>query len=430
LTNAKEFMACWVGFNWYFIVIIVRPKPNDQYFENADGDGVGPGLVHFRPPLLKEHQNDYCKYQNDIDHISDLLLRVINSDSEFTLSENDTFFDTGKPVTTVIPSKEDRPDRFGIVLQKGNKPKPEVSSSSSSVASTSSASASASTSSSATSSTSSSSSSSLSGSTPTPGVRPEYPTEDIPISSSIGSVEVQNHWSQSVTFPRPDQTNVLTENSMQVNCPYLEAGLVRWEDPSTWPNDVIPQANGEPFSLPADKSILVSAISLAKTGFYGYITVPATSRLIFSDEDIDLHTMGMDIAGVVSIGTAQCRMTKRIRILLYGSRTAQTNPGAPWVKGIHVAGVLDVHGQVYTPTWTRLANTAQKGDTVIYVQDRINWQVSQTIVITTTVLKDSLDYTQNEQRTISKVQNAPHLGPKISAITLNQGLDFSHYGYH
>jgi hypothetical protein len=266
--------------------------------------------------------------------------------------------------------------------------------------------------------------------TPPRVVGPQYPTENIPVASSIASVQVQNHWSEGVTLPRPDQSNVLNQNAMQVNCPYLEAGLLRWENPATWPGNAVPQANGQSFSIPEGRSVLVSAASVPRSGFYGYITVPATSRVIFADEDFDFPTMGMNIIGVMSIGSAQCRMTKRIRVLLYGSRSAQTNPGDPWVKGLHVTGVLDVHGQVYTPTWTRLASTARQGETVIYVQDLVNWQVGQEVVITTTVLKDSLDFTQNEQRTIARVQRAPHLGPRISAITLTERLNFNHYGYY
>ena len=182
--------------------------------------------------------------------------------------------------------------------------------------------------------------------TPTLGGRPDYPTETIPVASSIASVLVQNHWSEGVILPRPDQSNVITENALQLNCPHPESGLLRWEDAATWPNSGIPQANGQAFSIPEGRSVLVSGNSLAKSGFYGYITIPSTSRLIFADENIELHTMGMNVIGTFAIGGPQCRMTSRIRILLYGSRSAQPVPADPWVKGIHVTGVFDIHGQV------------------------------------------------------------------------------------
>jgi hypothetical protein len=429
------------------ITHVVPPKPVDGYFTIADVPGVVPPLaiivVDFDQNIFlqDEQKNLYeiAQVPSAIDRVSDLLLRgrgvATVSCNGVTYSEYNTFFPSSQTICpTLERTTQARPNRWTIgfpiapsmraawqgytcqlslnpaaryVLANAQKevatftfqlrfsaPKcvaPPVI-------------------------------------TPPRVVGPQYPTENIPVASSISSVQVQNHWSEGVTLPRPDQSNVLNENAMQVNCPHLESGLLRWETPATWPNNAVPQANGQPFSIPAGRSVLVSGSSLARSGFYGYITVPATSRLIFADENIELHTMGMDIAGVFAIGGAQCRMTSRIRILLYGSRSAQPLPADPWVKGIHVTGVLDIHGQVYTPTWTRLATTARAGDTVIYVQDLVNWQVGQTIAITTTVLKDSLDFTQNEVRTISRVQRAPHLGPRISAITLNERLGFNHYG--
>lgn len=52
-----------------------------------------------------------------------------------------------------------------------------------------------------------------------------------------------------------------------------------------------------------------------------------------------------------------------------------------------MTGILDIHGQVFAPTWTRLARTAVPGDTLIYLQDLVNWQIGQEIVLTTTVLR-------------------------------------------
>jgi hypothetical protein len=446
--DVEFYTLCWPGFYWYILLTIVPPKPIDQYFTIADVDGIVPPLaiivVDFDQNIfLQDEQKnlyEFAQVPNAIDRVSDLLLRgrgvATVSCNGVAFTDYNTFFPSSQTICPtmeraaqarpnrwtigfpIAPSQRDAWKSYSCMVSLNPAAMYALSNGQKEIATF---------------------SLSLQFSAPkcvpplaiTPPriVGPQFPTENIPISSSIASVQVQNHWSEGVTLPRPDQTNVLAQNAMQSNCPYLESGLMKWESPSTWPNNAIPQANGQAFTVPAGRSILVSGSSLARSGFYGYITVPSTSRLIFADEDIDLHTMGMDIAGVVSIGTAQCRMTKRIRILLYGSRSAQTNPGDPWVKGLHVTGVLDVHGQVYTPTWTRLANSARQGDTVIYVQDLVNWQVGQTIVITTTVLKDSLDFTQNEQRIISRIQRAPNLGPRISAITLNERLNFNHYGY-
>ena len=46
-------------------------------------------------------------------------------------------------------------------------------------------------------------------------------------------------------------------------------------------------------------------------------------------------------------------------------------------KGIGVlgSGQIDIHAKQYFPTWTRLAASAKVGDSVIWLQDSVNWEV-------------------------------------------------------
>ncbi len=133
--------------------------------------------------------------------------------------------------------------------------------------------------------------------------------------------------------------------------------------------------------------------------------------------------------GKLRIGSSTCRLRNKVTIELYGSRYNQTVPADPWVKGIWVSeGQLDIHGVQYFPTWTRLARTANINDTVIFVQDLVNWEVGQSFVITTSELKDTRDFNRNEKLIITGVYQARKYGPNVSAITIKSSLKFKHYG--
>ncbi|KAJ3285678.1 Fibrocystin-L [Rhizoclosmatium sp. JEL0117] len=122
-----------------------------------------------------------------------------------------------------------------------------------------------------------------------------------------------------------------------------------------------------------------------------------------------------------------------ITIVLHGAKPADvnlTNVPAVSVKGIAAvnAGTLDIHGVTYAPTWTRLAATALKGEKQILIQDIVNWEVGQTILITTTATKDSRDFNQNDVAVIASIGLASGIGPSVSLITLAAPLSFNHYG--
>ncbi len=53
-------------------------------------------------------------------------------------------------------------------------------------------------------------------------------------------------------------------------------------------------------------------------------------------------------------------------------------------KGLLAQGTVDVHGKLYAPTWTRLANPAATGDSTIFLGQSTNWEVGQEVLITTT----------------------------------------------
>lgn len=71
--------------------------------------------------------------------------------------------------------------------------------------------------------------------------------------------------------------------------------------------------------------------------------------------------------------------------------------------------------------------TATPRSSWIFIQDIVNWQPGQTIVITTTELKDSRDWHRNEERVIAEVR-ITSLGKNVSAIRVTEPRSYLHYG--
>ncbi|ORY52977.1 hypothetical protein BCR33DRAFT_761302 [Rhizoclosmatium globosum] len=203
---------------------------------------------------------------------------------------------------------------------------------------------------------------------------------------------IQNHWSEVVVFPRPDTSKVANEN----------------------------------------KCYIFSSLDQVKT--YGTITINAGSSLVFDDANVTMHTNGILVnGGSLWLGSETCHLKSYITIVLHGVKPANVDlnnvPAVP-VKGIAIVngGTLDIHGVTYAPTWTRLAATALKGEKQILIQDIVNWEVGQTILITTTATKDSRDFNQNDVAVISSIGLASGIGPAVSLITLAAPLLYNHYG--
>jgi hypothetical protein len=135
----------------------------------------------------------------------------------------------------------------------------------------------------------------------------------------------------------------------------------------------------------------------------------------------------MEVAGRLIVGSQTCRLANPVTITLHGSRPrdAVTNVPSDSYKGIHVTGVLSLHGKRYFHTWSRLAKTAEAGLSVLMLQNPVNWEAGQEVVIVTSAIKDSIEYHQNEVRTVRAVHTSPPSG--VGAIVyLTEPVDYSH----
>jgi hypothetical protein len=249
------------------------------------------------------------------------------------------------------------------------------------------------------------------------------PSAQTPVVSASNPL-TQNHWSEIANlaaYRPPISYSVYTRSS----CPHTQTGLKNWHDPATWGGSV--PANNANVNIPANTAVLVSSCSVDPTWSFGTVTIPATSKLIFGDANINFTAKGFDVKGSLLVGSETCRIANKVTITLTGTRSAQALPAAAYVKGISVQGTIDIHGAKYSPTWTRLAMTAKSGDSYIFIQDLVNWQPGQRIVITTTELKDSRDWHRNEERTIVSVKRTT-LGANVIAIQLDSPLSYKHFG--
>eukprot|EP00798_Chlamydomonas_sp_ICE-L_P010644 gene10644-12323_t len=201
------------------------------------------------------------------------------------------------------------------------------------------------------------------------------------------------------------------------SCPHHRGDLMRWEDPSAWGNQGVPRPNTA-VSLPQNTKMLVTQCSFTSGNNFRSIYVPSSSQLVFDDADISLVTGRIKVDGKLFAGSPSCRLQSTLSI------TFLTMQGvAEFDMGIQVGkfGELDLHGPLYTPTWTRLSATAEEGRNHVDLQEKVNWKPGQLVVVVTSVFRD--EYTnQNEVMTIDRMDNAG------KTVVFTRNLQFNHYG--
>lgn len=83
---------------------------------------------------------------------------------------------------------------------------------------------------------------------------------------------------------------------------------------------------------------------------------------------------------------------------------------------------VDIHGELFAPTWTRLAQqTARPSTSWVSLQQPVNWRAGQLVAIPTSLWKDECR-NQNEVKQIASVSADGR------NITFTTALQFMHYG--
>lgn len=93
-------------------------------------------------------------------------------------------------------------------------------------------------------------------------------------------------------------------------------------------------------------------------------------QLIIADANLELFVASINVQGRLRMGHPNCRLRSTVKL------TFAPLPGQDMSQlGIQVApgGSMDAFGVLYTPTWTRLAATANMGDVRIQLQACVSW---------------------------------------------------------
>src|SRR5690606_5252811 len=182
-----------------------------------------------------------------------------------------------------------------------------------------------------------------------------------------------------------------------------------WSDASTWAGGAIPKA-GAQVTIANGLDVVLDT----STPELGGLTI--SGKLRFSDEkDLELATEWIMVHGELEIGTEARPHTRNATITLTDNVKGEQLMGMG-DRGIMISGgTLNLHGNI-TNTWTKLAETAEKGSNRITVLNADQWQVGDEIVLAST----DFDPRQAERRTIAAISG--------NTITLDAPLEYMHFG--
>ncbi len=185
--------------------------------------------------------------------------------------------------------------------------------------------------------------------------------------------------------------------------------VYRWSDPEMWPNAELP-ISGTDVVIPAGRHVLLDMPSVRVR----QLTIAGT--LEFSDaQDIALDANAILVQGALVVGSAGARYTHRAVITLNGTAAENARFGAG-AKGISVVGgALELHG-TSVRSWTKLAQHAPSGATLLTLNEPSAWKAGDQIAVSAT----SFDPADAELATIAAVEGA--------TLQLTQPLAHDHWG--
>src|SRR5690606_3776109 len=129
----------------------------------------------------------------------------------------------------------------------------------------------------------------------------------------------------------------------------------------------------------------------------------------------ELTTEWISLTGELEIGTEARPHTRNATITFTDDIKGEDVMGGMGDRGIMISGgTLNLHGDTQH-TWTKLAETAEKGSTEIEVLDASGWEVGDQIVLAST----DFNPRQAETRFIAAISG--------NSITLNQPLEHMHF---
>jgi plastocyanin len=188
----------------------------------------------------------------------------------------------------------------------------------------------------------------------------------------------------------------------------------RWSSRFTWGgND--PPGEGAAVHIQAGQTVLLDT---SPSGVLSLLLIDG--NLIFDDNQ-DIHLQAkyiLILRGKLQVGTEEEPFMHRAVITLHGNIRDPEIPiyGAK-VLGLR-QGTLDLHGRPRAITWTRLAETVYKNESILELVEPVDWLEDDIIVIAST----SKDGNETETASIRSVENSGH------RIILHKPINYTHYG--
>jgi hypothetical protein len=182
-----------------------------------------------------------------------------------------------------------------------------------------------------------------------------------------------------------------------------------WSSPATW-GGALPGVEDDVI-IPAGISVTLNAnVECGGITVAGRLEVERADRTLICDS---LFVQGS--AAVFEVGTATNRFLQKFTLTLKGLPTETVMSMGAKLLGAQQGGTLRIHGRDRTE-WTFLGANAAAGATSITLSDTIDWQVGDTILVTSS----RLAWNEAETRTITAVSG--------KTVSFTSGLSYLHNG--
>ncbi|KAK3713288.1 hypothetical protein RRG08_043869 [Elysia crispata] len=136
------------------------------------------------------------------------------------------------------------------------------------------------------------------------------------------------------------------------SCPWDDADLKKWSEPSTWPSGQIPKEN-DAVHIPKDLKVILD------TTVPRFLTITIDGILVWGNLDgIRIETSYILVNGEFHIGSEDCRFEKTADIFLYGKSNDKEQVegfGRKFI-GANTGGKIEFHGKE-KKSWTKLVET-------------------------------------------------------------------------
>ncbi len=183
-------------------------------------------------------------------------------------------------------------------------------------------------------------------------------------------------------------------------------GSGHWSDPGIWSNGV--PAAGTNVLISPGTTVTYDQSSSPPLG-----NIDVQGALVFSDKVSTVLTSAnitVEVNGLLQVGTLASPVPPSITSTLQMSALKEGR------SVIMVMGDLEFHGSPVSPTWTRLAATAQAGATALTLATSVGWKPGDHIVVASTSLRPQ----ESEENYVASVSG--------SIVTLQSPLKFEHDG--